>query len=682
MNRAWVLWLIAACGAKAAPHPVARVVPTPDAAVVVAPPTMIEHGPLRTKIEGHLAGVITALATVAEGDAALTIDALGEVHLWPTLDGKREPCLVDISDVHEPVIAHHGEGFVMASLDGASDLVLGVLDDQGRRLRHLSIGRDAKFLGVVMTPAGILAWSEDQTINLYTFDGALVGHLGTDPGQRFRDVVANGTHVLGEFELDQEHVILRELVMQPHLAWGPPIETEGLPQGPFAISPSGTRFAVLVKEPKVSTLTIHAFDRATGQALARAIVPGLAELGFIDDRHLGAVRSDGVTWFELAPAFKTETFAPGTALSEPERRKIAFGSGVVVRTVNSSLTITRPGGEKYLGYGMSSATLATLGPNGQVVLGEGDATVQLDRNLAEVPGAPSLPAGSILTDLVWLGGSEYLANLANLDDGRDEDLSFELLSGDHAPIPVALAAASPSDPKQLGGSLPRHVTMLRYQPTTRLLVVSLWGQPRVERWVPAQHKLEHVAVLPRPAAGEARLVFPVDPALAEGVELVDMRFGPSSSIRWTDATAKKQLATAETLGLLAVDPAGRTYAWIKTDTGTELAVLVRGKVIAVLPHPPQFTVWPDPRGTGALELAKDHVALVHLDGTVGWERPLLGSVRAFWTDDELVIVTTTGVARLDLKTGARLGARCGWHFGLSDKPQLPSPAVESICAMR
>jgi len=54
-------------------------------------------------------GAVTALATVAEGDAALTIDSVGDVHLWPTFDGTREPCLVDISDVHELAIAHHGD---------------------------------------------------------------------------------------------------------------------------------------------------------------------------------------------------------------------------------------------------------------------------------------------------------------------------------------------------------------------------------------------------------------------------------------------------------------------------------------------------------------------------------------------------------------------------------------------
>ncbi len=664
--------MIAACGAKAA-APVA-VAPPPDAAIAIARVPMIADAPARPKVEARPAGPIAALSATAAGDAALTIDAVGNVQLWPTLDGTREPCLVDLADVQASAIARRTSTFFVAYLNAARDLELAELDDQGRRVRHGRISREARFTGVAMTSLGVLAWGEDQIALLYDFDGRLVEQLGTEPGQRIQTIVANESHVLAELELDEHHRIVRELVLRPHLGWAPPLQTEGEPRGAIAISASGKVAAVTVFDDQGATL--RAFEIATGQTLARLQVTSGAVIGLTDDAHLAVATATNVAWYALKPGFKREV-VPGAPVADADLDTIAISAGAVIRGVASSVSIATPGRQAYLGYGITAPTITALVPTGLVIASQGQMAL-LDARLREVPGAPMLPTSAALADLAWLGGGELVASV----DGPGETGSaLQLVASDRDATPLALDPDPAAANRLRLRTLPRGSQIVRYLPATQLLTLSFGPRPRIERWLPAQHKLARVAVLPPTPLGEDRQLVPLDPALADGAELLDVRMGSRVTLIWSDATAATKLATAEVMGFLAADAAGHAYAYVvNAHSQIDLAVLTRGIVTSVLPRPTTpFTVWPDPDGSGALELAKDRATLVRLDGTVVWDRPIVGGLRALWSNGSIVIATSSGLVQLDGKTGTVSGARCGWRFGLSEAVQPAAPAIEPVC---
>src|SRR5262245_60147358 len=89
MRWAWLL-VIAACGSR---EPIARKPPAPPAPTPVTPAVHYQdvHGAAITAPHGSR---IVNVAVADTGDAALTADVLGELRLWPTLDGTREPVVV------------------------------------------------------------------------------------------------------------------------------------------------------------------------------------------------------------------------------------------------------------------------------------------------------------------------------------------------------------------------------------------------------------------------------------------------------------------------------------------------------------------------------------------------------------------------------------------------------------
>ncbi len=188
--------------------------------------------------------------------------------------------------------------------------------------------------------------------------------------------------------------------------------------------------------------------------------------------------------------------------------------------------------------------------------------------------------------------------------------------------------------------------------------------------------------MPPTPLGEDRELVPIDPALADGAEIVDVRMGSRVTVAWSDATATKQLATAEVMGFLGADEAGHVYAYVVTaQNQIELAVLTRGVVTSVLPRPSaQFTLWPEPKGGGAIELGKDRATFVRRDGTVVWDRAITGGVRALWSNGSVVIAASTGLVELDAKTGTVRGARCGWKFGTTAELQPAAAQIEPVCA--
>ncbi len=672
MNRSSVVVVLAgslaACGSST-PAPTVISQPAPVAVRLdaggPAPPQMIDHeGPLRAKIEAPHGAAIAIVAEAGDGTAALTQDELGGMRLWPALDGSREPCVVDLPAARGLALGRHGGALFVAMIDAAGSLTLASLDDQGRTLRHMSLPQDADYLGVAMTELGVLAWRNDQTVVLYGFDGSRLGRLGTEPGERIDSVATNGRHALVVVVRAAGTAptrALRGLVLEPRLAWDKPLDVGGDPLGPIAISRTGTRVAVALVTSDKASHEVHVLELATGHVLASQKIGGPPELGFADEDHVAAGMLVKTSWITTKP--NSPAFVAGSPMAGA---LFAVGEGVTVTAAGSELRLDTMDDTKYLGYELESPQFATLGPHGDLIVGVRAQVAELDASLAAVSATPPVfPAKSTITELRWLGGADYAANVMS----EDGTVQVMIASSDgHDPIALRPPGAS------------RSVQPLRYEPSTHLLTLS-FNDASVERWVPEQRKIEHLALLPHRSAQDRELV-PLAPALAGGNELVDVTLDAAGTVAWTDATTQKRSAAMPISAFINADAAGHVFAWTVDPSTRQLGIVVLapGKVLAALPHDGPVTLWPDPTGTRVLEVGSSVVALYQLDGTLVWKQHVVGATEALWTSDRAIaIITASGIAMLDAASGAPTAARCGWRFALAAMPHPGGTHVEPIC---
>ncbi|HEY0251472.1 MAG TPA: hypothetical protein VGC41_08085, partial [Kofleriaceae bacterium] len=174
----------------------------------------------------------------------------------------------------------------------------------------------------------------------------------------------------------------------------------------------------------------------------------------------------------------------------------------------------------------------------------------------------------------------------------------------------------------------------------------------------------------------------------EQVELVPTETGivkvtqtSTTRIAWADRAGEHEVGAQAITAFITADRAGHVYAWTESKSeALALSVLAPDKTIATLPHDGVVTLWPDPRGDRVLELSTIGVALNRYDGTVLWKLGLFGAMSAVWTDDDnLTLVTTTGLVRLSAATGSVTVSRCGWKFGLSATSHAQGAQAAPIC---
>jgi len=665
----WPWLVVAACGSPSAP-----VISTPKVSPVAVAAAgsrgaspMIATVPTRAMIEAPHGAPIVALALAPDGTAAITADDTGGMRLWPKLDGTREPRVVELPSPRSLAIARHHDAFFVAWIDTANNLALADLDDRGRTLRHGAVAQDAEFVGLEITDLGLLAWRSDQTIVLYDFDGIQIGRIGTEPGERLVSVAANGTNAIAVVSLragSAEAHAVRPIQLAPALAWGKAFDAGGGdPTGPIAISKSGKRIALVASEDS-KTQELRLVERSTGRLLASSKVETAMDFGFADEDHLATGFVNGTAWITTA----TNVFTPILNGIPASAELFATGDGVAITAIGSELQIANPKTASYLGYGMSSPQIATVGPNHGLVVGMAKDFIQLDAALATTPAnTPEIPSGATLLELHWMGGADYAVNVM---DANGQFATMIVSSDGHEPVRLRPLASNSRGPQPL-----------RYESSTHVLAVS-FGDATVVRWTSAQRKIEYLASLPRGTGLRERELVPIAPALAGGKELVDVNLVNGATVTWTDATTRQRGATMPITAFITADPAGHVYAWTVDPATRQLviAVLGPGKILATLPHEGTVTLWPDPQGTRVAEVGANQVAIYKIDGTLIWKQTVAGVNQVLWpTDDTLAVITAAGIARLDAATGAVTGARCGWSFGLSPQAHPQAVRVEPLC---
>jgi hypothetical protein len=348
------------------------------------------------------------------------------------------------------------------------------------------------------------------------------------------------------------------------------------------------------------------------------------------------------------------------------RELLAAGKGRAIWPSNGELMLITPFETKFLGYETLGPRLAQVGPDGGVMLNMNNAFHLVDKNL-EMAGKLALSRiGVAPTEIQWLGGSDWLVESAG-NDGKSEVALIDAAKESSTVVRTGLAEA--------------HV--LGFEPSTDLATLSFGSSAEVARVDHKKRTLDRVATVSSATAFDQTVFVPLAPALARGNQLIQISLRDKSTIKWLpDARALDKPAATLTIdgAYAAADAAGHVYAWHAAAGKVQMTVFTDGKATATLPITGPSTLWPNPQGTQVLELAVSGVALYGIDGKLVWTRELAGAQDALWLSDGAIAIThSSGVARLDAKSGALTTARCGWDFGLSAKPHPIAPRIEPVC---
>ncbi|MDB4954257.1 MAG: hypothetical protein JWO36_1826 [Myxococcales bacterium] len=659
-----IIAFMQAAPAPAGPHDAPRAPPTPRApspTPSAKPAISAPHG-----------GVIEIVAITPDATAALTSDELGGSRLWPTLDGTREPLLVQLPNARELAFTRRADGYAVIALDAAGGIIVAMLDARGQTRSHRSLPIEPGFVEIVATEAGVLGWRKDQTLVLFGDDGTPKSLLKTEAGQHVVAIAAAGKVAVAAIETAVEGVRrVRSLSLEPKLAWGNVLEVGPRVGGEIAISPNGEWLAsieVVAATGARKILISNAAHKGTGPTEQEA--GDTTELAFLDDNHLMLAGPSGTQIASFTFGATSSVAAlpnPATGAHAPHA-VLAVASGLALVGFDGELQVVTPKATQYLGYALSAPKLVRTAGAGELVIGIGTDFMRLDHSL-EVASTVSVPTppGIGPAELRWLGGSEWLAE-ATKEDGKTALMLLDLQRG---------------TPSELRSNL-TSVELLLYEPSTNLLTLSMNAAPEVDRFDPATHKLEKLGTLPKSKPYEQTELVPVSPKLANGAQILRVTMRDRVTIQWLhDPRALDQASSTVTVegSLAATDAAGHAYVWRNVPAGRlELGIYSDGKAIGVLPTEGPVTLWPDPTGTRVAEVGARNVMLYTLDGKRVWNLEIPTMTEALWADDDsLAVISAAGIARLDAKTGTVTAARCGWGFGLSPKPHPPNPRIEPLC---
>lgn len=667
---------LCACKPSARPGPVAGPTAPVDAAVEDVEPGAASAvvslaGARRHVIESPHGGEIVTLAATADGGAAITCDELSGVRLWPTLDGTREPRVVDLPRPRALALAADPRGFLVAMVDQVGGLVLQLVDRDGLALQRAVLDADPAFDGVVMTAGGPLAWRADEVVVRVTAAGTIAEALPAEPGQRILAIAVAGPRAVAVVEAGTPVTRrARWLTLAPALGWGGWIDAGDDVGTVVALSPSGARLAHLLGDRATNAAEAVVIDVRTGGVLATHGAGARASIGFVDDDHLAIGTSGLVTLVAVA----------AVALAPSVRRKsgdlvdpglLAVGGGRAIGASNGELVLAAatPAGQTvaFLGYDLETPTVVAAGGAGQLLVGVRDTFALLDRELRSA-AAPSLglPPDANVGALAWVGDEKWLVQYAG-HDGATTLAVADLATRQTRTLRARLPVANP----------------LRYEPTTRLVTLSLGAAPEVARLDAGGQRLEAPSKLPRVAGFDQTVVVPVAPELANGARVVVVRMSDRMTIRWSADPSRLDRGPSVTLAgsFAAADRAGHVYVWENVIPHLELVTYRDGKRVRALEADGPLAVWPDPTGERVVVVDRQGVALRLADGTRPWAVPLATATEVLWLPDQTIaFVTSNGIARLDAATGALLAARCGWRFGLSKTPHPITSRSEPVCA--
>lgn len=629
---------------------------------------------------------IAMVAALEDGSAALTADSIGELRLWPTLDGKRPPVPVDAPSPTQLALATAGSELLAAIRDHAGGVTLLRLDRDGTPRGRMTLASDVTAVRVIAIRDGVLVWRSDQSIARYDATGALHGRVVTDPGQH---VVAIGARHGAAFAMVSSagdplaSRALRWLAIDTaELRWGTTVTLAEAVAAPVALSPDHRHLAAraaaqrtIVRMYELGATRANP-SNAKPPAAATLVAEQDAQLGFTTDTTL-AILGAALTWWELAPPVTpaaSDPWAPqgprppppSPIAAHPSAGDAALVDGRAIVGAATALALATPQRTRYLGYRALFTSIVTPLDDGFAASGEGAQIVWLDREL-HIVREVELRAHDPTASYALVVGPHHVI-VYRMDNNQ---FKFELVDTDQPKRTVAI------------GTYPA-LQRLEYLADAHVLALTS-KEGRVERIAidVGRHAVTHLPALASKLG--VTMVKLLDPARAGGVVALVTGYSldPSKDgselrvavFRDDKPDAHGAIAAATTSKLtngtaVGADASGNLYTFVPGPQGAELVIRRDGKESA-------RTAIEGATGVGAVDHAgtrvamlRGHSSIVMLDagGHELWRHPMWSALDlTFSADDRLLLARTSrGLALLDALTGKRVGSACAWAFALAD----------------
>lgn len=582
-------------------------------APVVAPPAPPVEAAATGAVVAPPSEAMRALAVVAEGTAAVSADVAGNVRLWPSLDGTREPVVIAMRRPVALAIMRAGQDLVIAGVDGAGQLELAEVGPSGEPRWRKPVELRRPVVDMRATETGFLVETDDQHLGFVDLAARLQGEVEPPPGMDIAAIAVSSDRMLALLAGDGA-VHGQWLVVGSFLHWGE--ETGALPIAPraVALSPDSKMLAGIVEDSTSTRLAVIGIEHADRRAIGpdnQFLDPSLRPVRWLDDATVLAESSQQPTLWTI------DGDALNAVSSLPQGPTATDGGATAVFGIGAELMLADPTGTtRFLGFRMPSLT--ALAPSGHSLLAsDGQRVIRLGEDLHEYASY----------DVAALYAPESPNVLALLDAGH----VLVQFYGTVSRIDVVALDTLEMNPVD-------ESAWLAYDPATRLAAFRQGDSVQFRRF---------------------------DAKTGAFGSAAELATGPSTpNVELTDGGAFVTTFTGS-------GSVTRTVTKIRPERGTlEVTRSRKQKVTDVTPPvfgpapPPFWRSVKSPDGTLTARLGNGRLSLADAEGKVRWTVPAIGASWLYWLPSGELLATGAGIARVDVDTGAFTERRCGWEFGL------------------
>jgi hypothetical protein len=674
--RFWLCLVLAACGADSASAPAAAPPPLPPPALPRAAP------PPQTGAHG---AEIAVLGVTADGRTVASADRLGGIRLWTALDGTREPVVIRGTAAKAITVARDGSGFVIGTLDAAGGVQLIRTTAIGAVQSRTPVAGPQPATEIASTAEGLLILRADQTIELVDPAGVQRSRLIPEPGNHIDSLVVRGDHVLA-LMLEDKQLHGRWIVIDHGARWG-----EATPNLPFrpsraVLSPTGELLAatrarglhpalidLATGKPRKTALCVakdwpheDGDDSAQDAEIQRnnnAPVP----LAFLSEDVVACSVMTALMWWNTSGTQHPNiagSFAVATLPVAVADRALVIGSG-------PSLALVTPNANRFVGYGVHNLSGMHAAAGGILVSSDSQ-SIMLDASFGERARFEANRGRSEWQDVIAIDDRYAVASMMRRSVERRE-------VGSQVAVFDGVARAV----HQLLPFAARDKELI-YEPSTRLLATTDGAMSVLVRFDPVSHTFGEPIVVGAGVSPNKLVV--LDPRLSGGVAALEidnaddgLLIGELREADLRPGTTVQPRTTYRVPGeLRAVDRAGHLYVHA-ADDHDDVVVYTRGVAGARLSAVAGLVLKPSADGSRIAAFASPRLVLLTATGQVRWDSAQWSGGDVDWTSTgDLVVQFPSGIARIDLETGAMAERRCGWGFGVSDQ-QLDGGSGASIC---
>ncbi|HEY6036616.1 MAG TPA: hypothetical protein VIV58_20205 [Kofleriaceae bacterium] len=659
----------------------------------VAPPPAPERIPVGVP---H-GGFINHVAVTEQGDAAVSLDNIGGLRLWPALDGSREPVPFSVNGAAAIAISHAGKELLVGVLDEAGAVQLLRFSRTGVLHGRTQLPGEVAVDELVAIDAGMLVVRTDEAIERYDETGTLRGRIAAEPGESLGALATrhgSAAVILVERHLEAPSPVLEEeipdrrkprrTVMVPRgraaamrwivladagLRWGASIALpDKLDERELAISPSHERIALISQASELVVLDVT--KTPVPVDVPKASVGAGSAIGFVDDDRV--VRMSGSThWWISTHAGKSAKVADPWHVDngigdESINGDGAAADGVVVSGTGPDLVLQDVHDTKYLGWRqLASGALIQAGSHLGVVTTMSN-VIWLDRALQRESEVALEDYGFSARDRSWWLDPNHAVVM-----GTGDKPALSLVDFRHRDKPVALGSYT-------------YVQRVDYDETTHQLAVL---DDRVVRRFTVDLERDQIAELQAlDLTFQASMLIQFDPARSGGAVAIAWGYDDDgdrmATFREADAKPGKHLKAKkrrlDTGSYVGYSPDGTIYM----HDGNGVFAMRDGKTVRRFPKGELAdSLVADKTGERLVGIHGAAVTLYDAAGTKLWAQNVWGAQGiVFAADGSIVVRTTGGLIELDPATGARVAAACGFAFGVMTKtPQINTFNTQPVC---